>query len=306
MNYFPTATLAPITKNKYNKYIIHWLSFGIGSVEDLIKDSKAAIELLQKAPVKQTDSVYHSYYSAVVAYLDHEAPEELKSFREEWKELQSTNYKQRSEHYQNQEPTTLQKGIELDWNDVVRIRDSLPPGIDRLLLSFYSYIPPVRADYNAVYLLKPEDPIPKGENYIILGLDYQLVLQEFKTAKTYKTIEHILPPPLKKELEDSLKAEPRQWLFMKRETKKVKGEPMSGTEFSNWANRILTRVFSKRTTLTALRHSFVSSKIDYNGSLRGIRSVALSMGHSVGMSLGYVWRDVGSALDLGSSPKSKD
>jgi len=290
MNYFPTATLAPITKNKYNKYIIHWLSFEIGSIGDLIKDSKAAIELLQKSPVKQTDSVYHSYYSAVVAYLDHEAPEELKIYRREWKELQSTNYKQRSEHYQNQEPTPLQKGIELDWNDVVRIRDNLPPGIDRLLLSFYSYIPPVRADYNAVHLLKPEDPIPKGENYIILGSEYQLVLQEFKTAKTYKTIEHILPPPLKKELEDSLKAEPRQWLFMKRETKKVKGEPMSGTEFSNWANRILTRVFSKRTTLTALRHSFVSSKIDYNGSLRGIRSVALSMGHSVGMSLGYVWR----------------
>jgi len=291
MEYFPTATLSPITKKKYNTYIAHWLTFGIISIGDLIKDSKNAIEMLQKAPVKQTDSVFHSYYSAIVAYLDHEAPPELKGFRNQWKDLQKTNYKHRSEHYQNQEPTPLQKGIELEWKEVLRVRDALPAGIDRLLLAFYSHIPPVRADYNAVHLLKTEDPVPKGENYIILGTEYRLVIQEFKTAKTYKTIEHILPPLLKKELEDSLKLEPRSWLFMKRETKKTAPEPMSGTEFSNWANRILTRIFGKRTTLTALRHSYVSSEIDYNKPLKCLSKEARLMGHSVGMSLGYVWKD---------------
>jgi hypothetical protein len=291
MDYFPKASLAPITKTKYNTYLIRWLSFGIPNLESLIKDSKAAIEVLQKAPIKQTDSVFHSYYSAIVAFIEHEAPEPLKEFKDEWKEIQRTNYKDRSEHYQNQEPTALQKGIELDWKEVIEVRDKLPPGIDKLLLAFYTHIPPVRADYNAVHLLKPEDPVPKGENYIILGSDYNLVLQEFKTAKTYKTIEHVLPPLLKKELEDSLKAEPRSWLFVKRETKKSSGESMTGTEFSNWANRILTRVFEKRTTLTALRHSYTSSgAIDYNGPLKEITAKAKSMGHSVSMSMGYVWK----------------
>jgi hypothetical protein len=291
MDYFPKASLAPITKTKYNTYLIRWLSFGIPNLESLIKDSKAAIEVLQKAPIKQTDSVFHSYYSAIVAFIEHEAPESLKEFKDEWKEIQRTNYKERSEHYQNQEPTALQKGIELDWKEVVEVRDKLSPGIDRLLLAFYTHIPPVRADYNAVHLLKPEDPLPKGENYIILGSEYNLVIQEFKTAKTYKTIEHVLPPLLKKELEDSLKVEPRSWLFVKRPTKKSSGEPMSGTEFSNWANRILTRVFEKRTTLTALRHSYTSSgQINYNGSLKEVNKVAKLMGHSVSMSMGYVWR----------------
>jgi len=291
MDYFPKASLAQITKTKYNTYLIRWLSFGILNLESLIKDSKTAIEILQKAPIKQTDSVYHSYYSAIVAFIEHEAPESLKEYKDEWKGIQQANYKERSEHYQNQEPTALQKGIELDWKEVVEVRDKLSPGIDRLLLAFYTYIPPVRADYNAVHLLKPEDPLPKGENYIVLGSEYNLVIQEFKTAKTYKTIEHVLPPLLKKELEDSLKAEPRSWLFVKRETKKGKGEPMSGTEFSNWANRILTRIFNKRTTLTALRHSYASSgSIDYNGSLKTLTNEARLMGHSVSMSLGYVWR----------------
>ena len=291
MDYFPKASLAPITKTKYNTYLVRWLSFGIPNLESLIKDSKTAIEVLQKAPIKQTDSVFHSYYSAIVAYIEHEAPESLKAFKDEWKEIQRGNYKERSEHYQNQEPTALQKGIELNWKEVIEVRDKLPPGIDRLLLAFYTHIPPVRADYNAVHLLKSEDPLPKGENYIILGSDYNLVIQEFKTAKTYKTIEHVLPPLLKKELEDSLKADPRSWLFVKRSTKKSSGEPMSGTEFSNWANRILTRVFEKRTTLTALRHSYTSSGlIDFNGSLRGLTKSARLMGHSVSMSMGYVWR----------------
>jgi len=69
---------------------------------------------------------------------------------------------------------------------------------------------------------------------------------------------------------------------------------MSGTEFSNWANRILTRVFEKRTTLTALRHSYTSSGlIDFNGSLKGLTLHTRLMGHSVSMSMGYVWRSSG-------------
>jgi integrase len=127
-------------------------------------------------------------------------------------------------------------------------------------------------------------------NYIILDSEFKLVIQEFKTQKKYKTIEHILPERLKKELEESLKAEPRSWLFIKRrESLSSPEQEMSPGEYSNWANRILTRVFGKRTTLTALRHSFASS-LDFNSSLKELAGVAKSMGHSVGMSRGYVWR----------------
>jgi integrase len=290
MNYFPTATLSETTKTNYNKLIARWLSFGIPNIEELVKDSENAIKVLQKSDVKQTNYVYHGYYSAIVSYLYHEAPESLKPYKTLWKDLQKENHKPIADHYLAQEPTENQKETELDWAEIIKMRDSLPLGIERLLIGFYSYIPPVRADYYATALLKPEEPVPEKENYIILGSDYKLVIQNFKTQKRYGTIEHILPEALKKELEESLKVEPRKWLFIKRrESKSAKEEPMTPNEYSGWANRILSRVFGKRTNITAFRHAFTST-IDYNGGLREISRVAHSMGHSVEMSHRYVWR----------------
>jgi hypothetical protein len=289
MNYFPTATLSETTKKAYNTYIGRWLSFGVPNLDSLIKDSGSAIELLKKSDIKQTNYVYHNYYSAVVAYIDHEAPSDLKGFKEHWKGIQKENHKPIADHYLNQEPTELQKETELVWKEAIATRDALPPGIERLLIGFYTYIPPVRADYNATQLLKPGDPIPKEENYILLDTDYKLVIQSFKTGKTYGPIEHVLPEALKNELEASLKADPRKWLFIKRRiNSKTPEECMSPSEYSSWANRILTRVFGKRTNITSFRHAFASS-IDFNRPYKELKGVTNQMGHSVEMSMRYVW-----------------
>jgi hypothetical protein len=66
MNYFPTATLSETTKKAYNTYIDRWLALGVLNLESLVKDSDAAIALLKKAVMKQTNYVYHNYYSAIV------------------------------------------------------------------------------------------------------------------------------------------------------------------------------------------------------------------------------------------------
>jgi hypothetical protein len=290
MNYFPTATLSETTKKAYNTYIGRWLSFGVPTLESLIKDSDAAIAVLKKADMKQTNYVYHNYYSAIVAFLDHEAPPDLKGLKEHWKAIQKENQKPIAEHYLEQEPTELQKGTELVWKEALAIRDALPIGIERLLIGFYTHIPPVRADYNATQLLRQGDTIPSDENYILLGTEYKLVIQSFKTGKTYGTIEHILPEPLKNELEASLKTDPRKWLFIKRRVNsKAPEECMSPSEYSSWANRILTRVFGKRTNITAFRHAYASS-IDFNKPYRELKAETSKMGHSVEMSMKYAWR----------------
>jgi integrase len=174
--------------------------------------------------------------------------------------------------------TERQKGTAITWEDLMAARKANP---DNLLLGFYTYLPPVRADYNAVHLLKPTDPIPENSNYIVLGTDYKVVLQEFKTAKTYKTIEHRLPEPLKKILDKSLKEQPRKYLFTLES-----GEPMTPNYFSAWAGRQLTKLIGKKTNLTAIRHAFVHN-LDYNGPLRDLKSITDSMGHSVERSMLY-------------------
>jgi hypothetical protein len=156
MNYFPTAELNDITKKKYNTHIQRWLNFGIASLDALIKDSKKAIEVLQsQTTIKQTAHVHHGYYSSIVAYLHHEAPVAMKDYKKLWKDIQTENYKPISDRYSTQEPTERQQITQIDWEDVIRVRDSLPNGVEKLLLAFYSYIEPVRADYYATALLKP-------------------------------------------------------------------------------------------------------------------------------------------------------
>jgi hypothetical protein len=291
MNYFPTATLSETTKKAYNTYIGRWLSFGIPNLDSLIKDSGTAIELLKKAPVKQTVHVYHSYYSAIVAYITHEAPPSLKTFKGEWESLQRENHSSVDEHYEKQEPTERQMATLVEWDTVLKVRDELPSSIEKLLLGFYTYIPPVRADYYATVLIHVSDPVPKEENYIILGDTYKLVIQTFKTGKTYKTIEHILPIPLQDLMKESLKIEPRNYLFIKRRlTKKDPCIPMTPAEYTSWANRILSRIFNKNTNLTALRHAFVST-INYNQPLSTLKKITNAMGHSVEMSMKYIQRN---------------
>ena len=237
------------------------------------------MKVLADSGMSATHTSRHNYISAVVAYIIHcVALDKQAEYKPQWIALQKKNQEPIQERYLSQEMTERQKGNAITWEDLMAARKAHP---DNLLLGFYTYLPPVRADYNAVHLLKPTDPVPKDGNYIVLGTDYKVVLQEFKTAKTYKTIEHRLPEPLKKILENSLKESPRKYLFTLQS-----GEPMSPSTFSGWAKKQLTKLIGKNTNLTAIRHAFVHN-LDYNGPLRQLKAVTDSMGHSIKSSITY-------------------
>jgi integrase len=279
MEYFKDAKLSEASKKQYKCIIARWLSLGFKSMDEVMKSPEASMKALADSGKSTSPTSKHNYISAVVAYIIHcVAPEQQADYKAQWIALQTTNQEPIQERYLNQEMTDRQKGTAITWDQLMAARKAHP---DNLLLGFYTYLPPVRADYNAVHLLKPTDPILENSNYIVLGTDYKVVLQEFKTAKTYKTIEHVLPEPLKKILEKSLKETPRNYLFTLQS-----GGPMSPNTFSAWAGRELTRLIGKKTNLTAIRHAFVHN-LDYNGPLRDLKSITDSMGHSVERSMLY-------------------
>ena len=251
-------------------------------MSELIANPSTALAALHGSTIKQSNANLHLYYSAVIAYITYEGSENDKKYLEAWTAIQKENSKPLTEHYTKNEPTAIQKGVELDFKEVVAMRDALPQGIERLLLGFYTHIDAMRADYYATKILKAGDAEPAEANYIHGDT---LVVQDYKTKKAYGAIRTKIPEPLLSELRKSLEEQPRDYLFVKRDGK----EPMSRNEFSGWANRILTRLFKKRTTLTALRHS--SATEGWKGTnIIEQRRKALSMGHSVNMNLGYVWK----------------
>ena len=126
------------------------------------------------------------------------------------------------------EPSARQKRGYVDFRDVIRVRTSLAKGSrQRLLLAFYTMIPPQRCDLHWVALLQcpasaatiSQDDVDtvKEHNFLCLPANRKkpaiLVLREFKTANSAGIWRRTPPMNLTQELWTSLQAEPRKWLF---------------------------------------------------------------------------------------------
>ncbi|DBA71939.1 TPA: hypothetical protein ACH3X2_010692 [Trebouxia sp. C0005] len=127
------------------------------------------------------------------------------------------------------EPSARQQRGYADLKEVIKVRTSLAKGSrQRLLLAFYTMIPPLRCNLNRVALLQcpasaatiSQDDVDtmKENNFLCLPADRKkpaiLVLREFKTANSAGIWRRTLPMNLTQELWTSLQAEsPRRWLF---------------------------------------------------------------------------------------------
>lgn len=279
MDYFKNAKLSEASKKKYNSFVGKWLTFGFSSMNEVVASPDKAMKALEDSGVSQTPASRHNYISAVVAYILHCTPLDQQALHKaKWIEKQTSNQKPLQERYENQEMTERQTATTITWEQLMKARKAHP---DNLLLAIYTCIPPVRADYNELHILRPGDPVPEKGNYIILGTEYALVLQEFKTATTYKTIQQILPLSLKKIIDKSLLEKPRSYLFALES-----GKPMSAAYFSAWAGEQLTKLVGQKTNLTAIRHAYVEN-IDYNMPYRELKTITNLMGHSVERSMLY-------------------
>lgn len=239
------------------------------------------------------------YVTALLSFFEH-APEYKfanHDIHQQWKKLHGEIRHPIDLRYKTGEPTERQKESFVSWEDVIKKRDSLEPGTqERLLLSMYSYIPPVRNDYAQARIFKrtPRDKSAAG-NYIVFNASNPMVvLQEYKTAKRYNDISTPIPRALYDEIKASLEKQPREYLFISPMTNEMYKQ--EGT-FNKWANATLLGLFDRPVTLTTLRHSFLSQQ-DMQDKLRGStvlerEEVSRAMGHSVSMQEGYIWRNTG-------------
>ncbi len=198
------------------------------------------------------------------------------------------------------EPSARQQRGYVDLRDVVRVRTSLAKGSrQRLLLAFYTMIPPLRCDLNRVALLQcpasaatiSQDDVDtvKENNFLCLPADRKkpaiLVLREFKTANSAGIWRRTLPMNLTQELWKSLQAEsPRRWLFTTNS-----GSPYTAKNFSKWCCSVLQKLFGRPLTLTFLRHSYLNS-MDWNKlTIAARENLAADMCHSTETQDTYRW-----------------
>lgn len=182
------------------------------------------------------------------------------------------------------EPTQRERENWVRWADVVAKERELArtqyASDPHLLLAMYTLIEPARQDYALVALTSSPPADQTRGNFIIVPAtgDLTLVLNDYKTAKTYSTYTRVLPDGLAAIIRASIQTRPREWLFTMRD-----GSPFTNkTSFIHYTNAILKRLFGRNFTVRMMRHSYISEGIDFANSAPGdLFEAAKHMHHSV-------------------------
>lgn len=287
-NLFKNVELSESSKNQYSTKISQWVSYlpTEKTLYNLIHNPEQSLKILETTgKIKHSPSNHHCYLSATCAFIKFILDDY--PLLKEWKVLERKNSEPLVAHYDLNEPTERQKTKIMSYDEINTIRKTLEKGsLERLLLSFYTLMEPIRADYYATEIITDPTKESTEENYIILTpTQAQLVVRDFKTKHTYTKIENILPDELKQELIESLEKYPRNYVFVMDDKK----TPFKRKLFSNWACRALTRVLKHGMTLTVLRHIYITNKIALKATPKELVDIAKKMGHTRVCQRTYEW-----------------
>jgi len=280
------AKLSKVSKHVYLERLKTLVSELDKSIYWILSHPKAALDWIEKRSDALTTQ--KSYIVAILAVFKHNEglKAELKSDFDKWYTKFTEIDEKITDKYKQNEPSEKQLSGFVEFKDIIAKRDTLEDDtFDKLLLGFYTYLKPLRADFNAVKIYhgsiskKEDDQEP---NYIVISKNKHsatLILTEFKTQRSHKEFSKELPAELLKLLLISLDKRPREWLFVDKFGNPYK-EPNS---YTRWANRTFLKLFDKPLTITLIRHSFISS-LDQNALTTAEKEeIAHEMAHSRGM-----------------------
>lgn len=208
-----------------------------------------------------------------------------------WSDSQEMCIKQCRDIDLSAEPTEREARGWMDWPHVLEREKELAAteygSFDHLLLAMYCLIEPLRQNFGCVALHPDMPDDPHVGNFIVVDVPHKtatLFLNEYKTAKFYKQFSRQLPT----ELVDIILANLRQYKQIHGHTRKhlfvdCDGKPYTNrNSFTCFSNNTLKRLFGRSTTVTLLRHSYISN-INFNEEIpASLDNKAKMMTHSLG------------------------
>lgn len=282
MDYFQNTELSEKSKKLYNNKL-HNLTLitKISHFPTLFANPRATIISIRDH-LKKTDAytapTLNAYIKSLMAYRKYHPQEFIGMDNNQhtvWNVMLRTTNEQANDHRERNEIAPSQQlkgGSALTMKDIIAVRDRLPDNdIRKLLIAFYTMIPPMRADYGKVKIIHFGETI--DEPNVIVMNDRQAVMRisEFKTAKQVGPVKQVLPDPLRRLLQVSLEANPRNYLF---------GPYSTGDYFSSWANKKLTELFGVSFTLTMFRHIYINDLSIEEMTVEDRKHIAYLMGQT--------------------------
>ena len=231
-----------------------------------------------------------SYFTVMISLILHnpQIQEQYPEILSQWKRLKVDVGKPTQDHYMSNKPNEKQIKAYIPYDELCRIRDSLPLGNKmRTLIGLYTRIPPMRADFWSMRVYKEEPKDDKGNYIVISEPKSEIVFNQYKTSKQYGQIREPIPQELVDEVASTVDL-PTGMLFVNK-----KGEPY--TRSASWSMAV-TRGLRKVTNnpnfhLTMFRHSYASRPEVARQPLSKRNEIASKMGHSVMRNEQYKFAD---------------
>lgn len=286
---------ADISKGTKEQYVRNSIALqriaGGRSLETIISHPKGMLQRIKSE--YESMQTRKSLIATIKAYVKYnpQLKDTYENQLEVWSEAFRLADKSIVDRVGTAEPTQRELLNWVNWGDVLKKQQELGSiqygSMTHLLLSMYSLIEPIRADYGNVRIVRENSgPLPSGENYVVLSPTpgaSKLVLHSYKTSKRYGVFQRDLPAQLVNIIETSLQKCPREYLFVD-----DKGQPyVKRNSFTRYANRTFERLFGKKFTISLVRHSFVSN-LDFNEETPAkLFQHSKNMLHSIGMQQMY-------------------
>lgn len=279
--------LSDVSKNNYKYRLDRLTTLTNKDVDWIINNCKKTLTILAKNKITEPQSV-KAMINAILTIFKH--TKGLRQTKQKAYTCWINHFKEvnekAQEKYEKIEPSERQIEAYVPWNEIIAKRDELDKTSNEyLVLCLYTMLPPARADFNKVKIIKEnqvtDELVKEYPNHlIIMPKGMKLVYNEFKTkSKRLQNYEKILPNELVKVIKDSLKRQPREFLIVDKN-----GEPYhKANSFTQHVKRVLYKVFKKNMSINTLRHSFING-VDMN-TITPLEkeSLARDMMHSTGM-----------------------
>ena len=222
-------------------------------------------------------STYYSYVSAVLSLMTKDIipkSKDYKKLQDNLKALKLIQDKNRSSAPSEKQACHYIKLEDLQ-NRVAKITNIT----DKLLLSLYVDIPPVRLDYGHILIVDKFKDIPSQDdlqNYYAIR-ENTILLRDYKTKKIYDEYKYKLLPQHKTLIKKIIANTGQKYLFVNSKT----NEPYNNNKFGIFLTSVLKKYFDKCLTLLDLRHIYASHYSLEKYGIDKVREVAERMLHSV-------------------------
>jgi len=193
----------------------------------------------------------------------------------------------------NSDHNRLSRHEELNWVDFKIVKDAYKSSIlnpqERALLGLYTIIPPRRRSFATFLTVIDKDEKQQPDlNYLVIDgrNPILLVLNNYKTFKSYGKVEIKLPSPLKRIFREHLKES--NLVSGDRVFQTPRGKHYQLTNISNYLQNTFHKATGNHITFNLLRHIYITHHLSTPKSLTYKKRMASRMGHSVNQQLKYI------------------